>query len=150
MLKPALTLLSLSLLCTSCNEAAVNRSESLVGAKVSPSAEALSGETIYISRGGGACGGDSLSYEWRPDDVLTITHTFSDNSARPTVKGRETRRVAPEIAARIRQLLWRVRPAKLQGVEQDQRPAGCERRGPHDFGEVSIGFANTREPRCDE
>jgi hypothetical protein len=41
--------------------------------------------------------------------------------------------------------LRRVRPAELQGIEQDSRPVGCERRGPHDFGEVVIGFLNKGE-----
>jgi hypothetical protein len=35
-----------------------------------------------------------------------------------------------------------VRPEKLAGVEQDQRPIGCERRGPHDLGEVAVAFIN--------
>ena len=139
-LRIALTLLSLSLLCTACNDAAIKVSESLVGANDSPSAKALSRETLYISRGGGDGGGDALSYEWRPDNSLTVTHTFSDNSARQTVKGRETLQIPPEVAVQIRQLLWRVRPPKLEGVEQDQRPVGCERQGPHDFGEVAVAF----------
>ena len=141
-IKPALSLLVASLLCTACNNAAIGPSESLVGANDLPPAKALSRETLYIGRGGGAYGGDALTYEWRPDDLLTVTHTFSDNSARQTIKGRETFRVVPEIAARVRKLLWRVRPPKLEGVEQDQRPLGCKRQGPHDFGEVTVGFVN--------
>ena len=136
------TLLSVLLLCTSCNDAAIEPSQSLVGATVLPSAKALSQETLYISRGGGPYGGDALTYEWRADGPLTITHTFSDSSARQTIKGRETFHVAREAAATARQLLWRVRPENLEGVEQDQRPIGCERRGPHDFGEVVVAFIN--------
>ncbi len=147
MIKLALSLLFASLLCSACSDAASGPSESLVGANDLPSAEALSRETLYISRGGGAYGGDALTYEWRADDLLTVTHTFSDNSARETIKGRETLRVVPEIATRVRKLLWRVRPAKLEGVEQDQRPLGCKRRGPHDFGEVTIGFVNEGNKR---
>ncbi len=123
MLRTALSLPLVSLLCVSCSGAAIEPSQSLVGAKELPSAKALSRETFYITRGG-EDGGDALSYEWRPDNSLTVTHTFSDNSARQTVKGRETLRVDPEIAMQIRQLLWRVRPAKLEGMEQDEHPVG--------------------------
>lgn len=138
----ASSLLSLTLLCTSCTDVAGEPAQSLVGAKTSPSAKGLSHEVVYISRGGGPYGGDALTYEWHPDNSLTITHTFSDNSARQTVKGREILRVAPEVAAKARRILSRVRPAKSEGVEQDQRPVGCERQGPHDFGEVTITFVN--------
>jgi len=141
MLRIALSLLSLSLLCTSCSDAAIDPSQSLVGAAVLPSAKTLSREMLYISRGGSPDGGDdSLTYEWRPDDSLTITHTFSDNRLFKTVRGRETLRVSPEVAAQVRQLFWRVRPGKLEGVVQDQRPVGCERQGPHDFGEITVAF----------
>lgn len=142
MIKLAVCLLFTSALCTACNDAAIGRSESLVGANDLPTVKTLSRETLYISRGGGAYGGDALTYEWRPDDLLTVTHTFSDNSARQTIKGRETFRVVPETATKVRKLLWRVRPAKLEGVEQDQRPIGCKRQGPHDFGEVTVGFVS--------
>ncbi len=116
--------------------------KSLVGATVLPSAEVLSKETIYITRGGSPDGGDdSLTYEWLPDGSLTITLTFTDYRLFKTVKGRETLRVAPPVAAQARQLFWRLRPAKLEGLEQwPARPIGCERQGPHDFGEIAIGF----------
>lgn len=98
---------------------------------------------LYISRGGSPDGGaDSLTYEWRPDDSLTITHTFTDYRLFKTVRGRETLRVPPEVAVQVRRLFWRVRPAKLEGVVQDQQPVGCERQGPHDFGEVTVAFIN--------
>jgi hypothetical protein len=139
-IKLALFVLLASAGCTACNEAAIGRSESLVGANDLPPAKALSGETLYINRGGSAYGGDTLTYEWRPDDLLTLTHTFTDNNARVTIKGRETFRIVPETAAKAKKLLWRVRPQKLEGIEQDQRPLGCKRRGPHDSGEVTVVF----------
>ena len=143
MLRTGLPLLTASLLCASCNDAAINPSQSLVGANELPSATALARETLYISRGGGADGGDILSYEWRPDNSLLVRHTFSDGRGTgEVVRGQETLHVSPEVAAQARQLLWRVRPAELEGVEQDARPTGCERRGPHDFGEVTVGFVN--------
>lgn len=141
MLRTALPLLITSLLCTSCKDAAISPSQSLVGANDIPSATALAGETLYISRGGGPYGGDTLSYEWRPDNSLLVRHTISDGRGTgEVVRGQETLHVAPEAAAQARQLLWRVRPAELEGVEQDARPTGCERRGPHDFGKVTVGF----------
>lgn len=143
MFKTALPLLAVPLLCVSCNDAAIEPSQSLVGAEELPSATALARETFYITRGGGAYGGDALSYEWHPDDTLLVTHTFSDGRGTgDVVRGKETLHISPEVAAQVRQLLWRVRPAKLEGVEQDARPRGCERRGPHDFGEVTVGFVN--------
>ena len=143
MFRTALPLFAVPLLCVSCSDAAIEPSQSLVGAKELPSATALARETFYITRGGGAYGGDALSYEWRPDNALLVTHTFSDGRGPgEVVRGKETLHVAPEVAAEVRQLLWRVRPAKLEGVEQDARPTGCKRQGPHDFGEVTIGFVN--------
>lgn len=143
MLRTAYPLLAVSLLCASCNEAVVSSSRSLVGANELPSAKALSRETFYISRGGGAYGGDVLSYEWRPDNSLLVTHTFSDGRGTgEVVRGKETLRISPGDATQARQLLWRVRPAELEGVEQDVRPLGCEPRGPHDFGEVTVGFVD--------
>lgn len=143
MLKAALPLLTVSLLCASCNNAAIDPPQSLVGANELPSATALARETFYISRGGGAYGGETLIYEWRPDNSLLVRHAFSDGRGTgEVVRGQETLHVSPEIAAQARQLLWRVRPAELEGVEQDARPTGCERRGPHDFGEVTVGFVN--------
>ena len=136
-------MLTVSVLCASCNDAAIEPSQSLVGATKLPSATALARETVYISRGGSAYGGDTLSYEWRPDNSLLVKHTYSDGRGTgEVVRGQETLHVSPEGAAHARQLLSRVRPSELEGVEQDARPMGCKRRGPHDFGEVTIGFVN--------
>lgn len=148
MLRTVLLLLFASTFCVSCGDAAIAPSQSLVGAKELRSASVLAGETFYITRGGGAYGGDALSYERRPDNSLLVTHTFSDGGGTgEVVRGKETLHIAPEVAAEARQLLWRVRPAKLEGVEQDARPTGCERQGPHDFGEVTVGFVNEGEAR---
>jgi hypothetical protein len=143
MLRAALSLLSISLMCVSCNGAAIEPSQSLVGAKALPSANILAREAIYLTRGG-VDFGDSLTYEWRPDNSLLIRHTFFSKGpgASEAVRGQETLHVSTEVAAQARQLLWRVRPAELEGVDQEARPTGCERRGPHDFGEVTVGFVN--------
>jgi hypothetical protein len=148
MLKTVLPLFVASMLCVSCGDPATAPSHSLVGAEELPAATELARETFYITRGGGAYGGDALTYEWRPNNSLFVTHTFSDGRGTgEVVRGKETLRIAPEVAAEVRQLLWRVRPAKLEGVEQDARPIGCERQGPHDFGEVTVGFVNEGNSR---
>jgi len=144
MLKTTLPLLTVSLLCVSCNDAGTSPSQSLVGANELPAATALARETFYISLGGGPAGGDELSYEWHPDNSLLVKHTFSD-ARRPgeVVRGQEILHVPSEVAAQARQLLWRVRPAELAGFDKEYaRPTGCKRRGPHDFGEVTIGFVS--------
>lgn len=143
MLRTVLPLFFAPMLCVSCGDAAIAPSQSLVGAEELPAATALARETFYITRGGGAYGGDALTYEWRPDNSLLVTHTFSDGRGTgEVVRGKETLHIAPDVAAEVKQLLWRFRPAKLEGVEQDARPIGCERQGPHDFGEVTVGFVN--------
>lgn len=105
-------------------------------------------------RGANDWGGDRLSYELRSNDSLTVTHTFIDPIiAGESVKGKETLRVSPAVAAQFRKLMWRVRPAKLvgQGLDKDTvRPLGCERRGPHDFGEVSVGFIDEGDTKSIE
>jgi hypothetical protein len=118
----------------------------LVGAAKVPSAEALSRETLYITRGANDWGGDRLSYELRPDGSLIVTHTYSDDRKPGGVeKGKETLELSSEVAAQVRQLLWRVRPGELEGQgfeKAEVRPVGCERRAPHDFGEVAVAFTN--------
>lgn len=143
MLRSAVLLLA-ALLSHSCNSPAAELSESLVGAKELPSADTLSRETLHISSGGSDWGGDALSYELHPDNSLTVTHTYSDDrSAGEVVKGRETLQVSPDIAVQVKRLLWRVRPGQLEGVDRwPARPVGCERKGPHDFGEVAVVFIN--------
>ena len=143
MFRTVLSLLSISLLCVSCRDAPTEEPRSLVGAKELPSAKTLARETLYITRGGGPYGGHSLSYEWRPDGSITVTHQFSDGRGGGETRGAENLSISPEAAAEARRLLWRVRPAKFEGVENyGTRPIGCERKGPHDFGEVAVAFTN--------
>ena len=139
-------MLAAAILCGSCTKQVDEQPDSLVGASSLPSAEALSRETLYITRGANDWGGDRLSYELRPDGSLTITHTYSDGrTPKEVVRARDAFRIQPEVAARFRRLMWRVRPDLLegQGLEKNEiRPVGCERRGPHDFGEVGVAFIN--------
>lgn len=139
-------LLAAAVLCGSCSKQADGQLESLVGATNLPSAGALSRETLAITRGANDWGGDRLAYELRPDGSLSITHTYLDGKTlKEEVRAKDTFRIPPGEAARFRRLIWRVRPDLLegQGLEKEEvRPVGCERRGPHDFGEVGITFIN--------
>jgi len=154
MFRPVASLFAAAILCGSCNRPTPEPSQSLVGATEIPSADDLSRETIYITRGANDWGGDRLSYELRPNDSLSVTHTYSDpRSAAEGVKGKETLRMSPGVAAQFRKLMWRVRPGKLegQGLDKDEvRPVGCERQGPHDFGEVGVAFFDEGDARASE
>src|SRR5687768_3862012 len=136
------TLIAGAILCASCSKQFDGKADSLVGATNLPSTEVLSRETLYITRGAKDWDGDRLAYELRPDGSLSITHTYLDGrKAKEEVRGKDTFRVQPEVAARFRRLMWRVRPDLLegQGMEKNEvRPVGCERRGPHDFGDVGV------------
>jgi hypothetical protein len=127
-----------SLALASCQPAGVEGSRSLVGADRLPSSSALSREIVQINRGYGEVSTGFLSYELRPDDTLAVTHT---DRARDKVLGEERFRLAPGVAHKARRLLWRLRPATLEGVDaHEARPSGCRRRGPHDFGELAVVF----------
>jgi hypothetical protein len=138
------TLFAAAFLCGSCSKQGDGQPESLVGATNLPSAEVLSRETLYITRGANDWGGDRLAYELRPDGSLTVTHTYMQSGTpKEEVRARSAFRIQPEVAARFRRLMWRVRPDSFegQGLEKNEvRPAGCKRRGPHDFGDVGVAF----------
>jgi hypothetical protein len=128
---------ALLLLFASCRPAE-EQVHSLVGAEELPAAAALSKEIIYISRGYGEVSTGFLSYELRPDDLLVVTHEDRD---RDKVIGEEKFRLESGVADKARRALWRLRPEKLEGIDSHEaRPAGCERRGPHDFGELAVSF----------
>jgi hypothetical protein len=137
-------LLASAILCGSCGDQGSRGTDSLVGATKLPSAEVLSRETLYITRGSNGGGGDRLAYELRPGDSLAITHTYFDpRTFKVEVRAKDAFRVRPEVTARFRRLMWRVRPERLGRIlDNEVRPLGCKRRGPHDFGEVSIAFIN--------
>jgi hypothetical protein len=137
---PSIPLLFTACLALSCSEAETEASQSLVGARELPPAEALSRETIYITRNAGIEGVHRLSYEWSPDDRITISHTFRNRVGDIVEKGSETLRVSPEKAAKIRKMLWRLRPQTFEGVEQDKRPVRCQRHSSHDWGEMGVAF----------
>lgn len=135
-------LLASAILCGSCGDQGSRQTVSLVGAAKLPSAEVLSRETLYITRGFSGGGGDRLAYEIRPTDLIIITHTyFEPRTLKDDILAKDAFRLRPEVAARFRQLMWRVRPERLGRVlDIEVRPLGCKRRGPHNFGEVGIAF----------
>ncbi|HEX8124978.1 MAG TPA: hypothetical protein VF548_05285 [Allosphingosinicella sp.] len=110
----------------------------MVGADPLPSSGTLYGGVIQVNRGYGEVSEGFLSYELRPDGVLAVIHS---DRAGGGVLGEDRFHLAPEIADQARRRLWRLRPARLEGVDaHEARPLGCKRRGPHDFGEVAIVF----------
>lgn len=127
------------LLCFACEGPAIEASQSLVGARTLPTASALSKETVTVSRGSGGLGyGEHrLLYALGPDDRLVVTHFHQPRDAKV---GEETFQLPSATADAARRMLWRLRPETLTGIEQDTRPEGCERQGPHDFGERWIVF----------
>lgn len=135
---PSACLLPALLLFASCRPPGAESAQSLVGANALPSSEALAREIIQINRGYGDSSEGFLSYELRPDGTLTVTHS---DRARDRVIGEDRFRLADDVAGPARRALWRLRPAKLEGLDSHEaRPTGCERRGPHDFGELAIIF----------
>jgi hypothetical protein len=126
----------------SCQRSAIDASQSLVGARKLPSAQALRDETIYFKVPGGVVGRDTLSIEMRPDNVIAITHARqpADYSKSETVVGKETFNVPGQSAERVRRLLWRVRPEPLKGIEYETLPSNCPNR-PIDAGyQVAVSF----------
>jgi hypothetical protein len=135
------------LLTSACGRPVLNSSESLVGAQELPSVDDLSREIIQINSGFGDGSMGFLSYELRPDGTLAVTY---EARHRDKVVGSETFRLAPEVAMRARRMLWRLRPTSLegQGLTRDEiRPVGCQRQGPHDFGEYAVVFIDEGEKR---
>ena len=152
MVRMVFSLFATAMLCVSCNQPAVDRSQSLVGAGELPSTNNLSRETLYIWRGDVSEDGvgDSVSYELRPNNSLTVIHVHrGPRHPAENVKGKETLRISPEVAMQFRKSMWRVRPATLEGqglAKPEVRPVGCERQADHDFGEVSVTFVGEANP----
>jgi hypothetical protein len=139
--------LSFMLLLASCDRAAIDPSQSLVGAKELPTSHELSREIIEINRGFGGDGFGShlLSYELRPNNDLAVTHYERSIEKGEIVRGSETFHLSGDIAGRTRRILWRMRPTTLEGVEFETRPTGCERQWDHDFGEFAVVFIKEGE-----
>jgi len=111
---------------------------SLVGAERLPPDERLSLEAVQINRGYGDGSQGLLSWELRPDGSLSVTHYGAGRGEAPAT---ERFRLDAATAGRVRRLLRRVRPETLDGIDSHEaRPSGCERRGPHDSGELAIVF----------
>lgn len=135
MVRPSALFIVFTFLCGSC-EPASSECDSLVGATDLPSSAERSREIIQISYGVGTP--DSLSYELRPDNSLTV-------SVRLMRGGKEARReekfqLLPQHGERTRALLSRLRPNPLLGIEYLTRPEGCKPQHVHDWGRVSVAF----------
>jgi hypothetical protein len=124
----------------------------LVGAKELPSEDKLSRETLYLSRHYRSY---YLSYELRSNNLLTLTRTRDGpTDEAEIVEGKEKIRVSADIARQFRKIVWRLRPEKLEDADKELswpiRPLGCKRRGPHDFGEISIVFVDDENQKSSE
>lgn len=145
MIKTAAALLVSALLCSACNSPTREQSPNLVGATEFPSDKDISREIIFITRQKSP---DFLTYELRPNGVLILEHIYEspvDQAA--TTKGKATLQVSPKVAAQVRQLLLRVRPARLLGLDRDVRPTGCKPITDHDRGEMSVVFIDDRSSK---
>lgn len=111
----------------------------MVAGSLLPSKSALIRETIEISRGygGEGYGEHLLSFALSSNDVLTVTHAFRPDDK---IVRREVFTLSPRVAANVREQLWRIRPAKLEGYGADVRPLGCKKSFDHDFGEITVLF----------
>src|SRR3546814_16399885 len=100
---------ALGLLATACTNQAVKAEDRLVDGTALPSEEMLSREKIEINQGfdGEGFGEHFLSYELASNNSLVVTHTFRPNDK---VIGREVFVLLPDVAIKVRQQLWRVRP----------------------------------------
>ena len=142
MQRTAVILSVFPLISMSCGDPVIDPSTSLVGAKDLPSATILSAERIYIGWGGD---GYSLTYDWKPNNVIIITLIFLDlRTAKTSIISQERVRVPEENAKQARKLFWRMRPTNLDGpfdfLDREHRPLGCQRTSPHDWGEVRVTF----------
>ena len=129
-----------SLFCASCGEPGEKATRGLVGGRQVAAKGDLVRGSFYIVRGGGPDGGNSLTYDWRSDGTLIVEHTFSDGKGGRETKGKDTLEMSAEASARARHLLARLLPERPEGLEQDARPSGCARQGPHDAAEVTVAF----------
>ena len=110
----------------SCGRPTPDSSGSLVGANSLPPVAELARETIEINRDTFVDGDRHLLiYELRPNNSLNVKHIVRSYEGDEVV-AEESFQVSPELNMQIRKRLWRVRPAKLKGVEYLEFPAGCE------------------------
>jgi hypothetical protein len=131
------------LLAAGCDQSRSKAPDSLVGAKHLPPVSELSHETIQINHWGGARRDHLLTYELRPDNTLTVTHSLRAPGGDKTL-GREAFGLAADAASQVRLTLSRLRPETLRGVEYVSYPVGCQ--PPIDSGdEVAIAFIDEHE-----
>lgn len=92
------------LLLVSCDQPAIDSSQSLVGARRLPSAKTLSREVIDIMRGSGEFT-PYIGYELHPDNLLTIELNQSDRATfKNHLLGKQTVQLSSNVAARAQRL----------------------------------------------
>lgn len=126
----SLALLTAFVIGSACHRSAIEPSQSLVGAKQLPSAKTLSRETVQINSGGfgllSPMSPGDLTYELRSDDSLWIKHTkYDPKTIKYVTIGQETIRLPSDVATRVKRMLWRLRPERLEGIEHITLPLGC-------------------------
>ena len=137
----------LLILCTSCDQPAIKSSESLVGSPKLAPAQELKRETIWIEKGfgGDGYGSHRLSHILRPNNELAVRYSLI---ADYRTLEEQTVKLTGEEADRHRRALWRLRPQHLSPSPMESEPLlpeGCERRGPHDQGDVTVTFLVSEE-----
>ncbi len=139
LLYPAL--IAASFVLSACERAAIDSSQSLVGADRIPSSGELSRETIEVNRGFGESSNGLLVYELTPDNRLTVSvenTTNNENAVRIATK--DVFKIPGVTAERARRALWRLRPEKTNGLAEEARPLGCTRQFDHDWGALAVIF----------
>lgn len=131
-------------LAAACGPAVVKDSDRLVAGSLRHSKAELVLETIEINRGygGDGFGEHLLSFALSSNNVLTVTHVFRPDDK---ILAKETFTLSSRVAANVRQKLWRLRPAKLEGYDADVRPLGCKKTVVHDFGDMAVLFTPDEE-----
>lgn len=120
--KGTLPVVCFALFCGSCDESAIDSSQSLVGAKHLPSPRELANERIELYFGHNKDLSRQLSYEFRPDNRVIVHIT----DAKPSGKSDDqVFQLTPSVSAKLRAQLWRLRPGKLEGPEYLTEPADC-------------------------
>lgn len=100
------------------------QSESLVGADSLPPQSDLVRETIQI-RGRDGLTHAAMSYELTPSNLLSIQYSVDSKSSDERRK-EQSFSLPKSTAAFVRTNLWRLRPAKLRGIEEVVYPTGCQ------------------------
>jgi len=115
-------IVALSLLMVSCDQPAIDPSQSLVGAKSLPAATELARERVEIHFGYDTVLANQLSFELHPDDSWIVRISEAKDLQQ---SNSQKFQLDSKLARTVRAKLWRVRPEELKGVEWVVEPADC-------------------------